>query len=48
MININCTSRCKHQKDGKCTMATASDFKYFDGKCAYFTPRENSAAEKEK
>ncbi|WP_058486567.1 hypothetical protein [Defluviitalea phaphyphila] len=41
MININCSYKCSHQLDGKCTLKTASNVsKYTDENysidCPYF------------
>ncbi|WP_246615388.1 hydroxymyristoyl-ACP dehydratase [Clostridium thailandense] len=45
MMNINCSERCIHEKNGKCTLnhvTPLSSFSSAEAACAYFIPKQSN------
>lgn len=49
MTNINCSSECIYQKDGKCNLENVSVSNvYGDDKCVYYSPTPSKGKNPEK
>ncbi|MGN0114811.1 MAG: hypothetical protein ACI396_05750 [Acutalibacteraceae bacterium] len=44
MVIIPCLLECRYQCDGLCMLKTAAEIHCTDGKCPYFSIRENKNA----